>query len=532
MGNAFAGDYKTKYLTRLHTDIPFYARWCLKIRTKSGSIEPFVFNKAQQYTHDEIEKQLMDTGRVRVLVLKGRQQGMSTYIAGRFYHKTTHLSGKATFILSHEASTTEKLFGIVERYHKNVPDPVKMDTDVNNRRRMLFAGLGSEYFVGTAGNEEVGRGGTVQYLHASECAFYPASSGFSKGLLQSVPDAPGTEVFMESTANGMDALFYPLCMQALQGKSDFKLIFIPWFWQTEYHRQTPSDFKATPEELKLAQLYNLDNAQLYWRRLKIIELKGEIGFMQEYPCSVEEAFTVSGESLIPAIAVMQARKSSIEDASSPLVIGVDSNDAGGPIGIVWRRGRKILKYRIIENRKAMEAAGILAEIINTDMPAKMFMDTGNGYGVLDRLHELGYDKVAIGVGFGEGATEDSLYLNKRAEMGCALAQWFINGAVRIPDDDLLQRHLCSVPARRKTSSDKTKLEIKEIIIKETGIDPHLFDAAALTFAYPVRAEGMFNSSNRIKKISKQKSSLKSIRRRDEYQRGNIENPVASATLVL
>ena len=530
MAEAFKADYERKYHDRLANDFPFYSRWCLKIRTKPGSLESFIFNKAQEYLHQKVEEQRQATGRVRVLILKGRQQGMSTYIGGRFYWLTTHNKGKSTFILSHAADTTERLFSIIDRFYRNTPDPVKMNTDVANSRRMVFSGLGSEYFVGTAGNDDVGRGGTVQYLHASECAFYPSKSGFSKGLLQSVPDAPGTEIFMESTAKGMDELFYPACMNALQNKGDYILIFIPWFWQTEYRRPVNSDFVRTEEENKLVQAYGLDNAQLNWRRIKIVELKGEWEFATEYPNCVEEAFTVSGDSLIPPISVMQARKNKVEDNIAPLIIGVDPNDAGGPIGVVWRKGRRLLKYQMYEGKKAMEMAGILASIIDNDSPAKMFLDSGNGYGVLDRLHDLGYTKIATGVSAAEGATEDTVYLNKRSEMGCALAQWFINGGVGIPDDDLLHKHLCSVPARRKTGSEKIKLEAKEKIIQDTGIDPHLFDAAALTFAYPVSANGSQSATGKIKKAQKGASPLKSVQRRESYQRGR--EAVGSTTVSL
>ena len=532
MTKAFEGENRLKYHKRLESDLPFYSRWCLKIRTKSGEIAPFVFNRAQEYTHKLIEQQLITTGRVRALVLKGRQQGISTYIAARFYHHTTHLSGKATFILSHAADTTDKLFGIVERYHAYIPEPVKMTTDVANRRRMLFSGLNSEYFVGTAGNEEVGRGGTIQYLHASECAFYPPNSGFSKGLLQSVPDAPGTEIFMESTASGMDPLFYPACMNALQGKGDYILIFIPWFWQNEYRRKVPADFIPTTAELELQKTYNLDNEQLYWRRLKIIELKDEYGFQTEYPNSVEEAFTVSGDALILPMSVAKARKSNIVDTQSALIVGVDPNEVGGQIGIVWRRGRQILKKELLENKKPMEVVSHLANIIKNDCPVKMFLDNGNGYGIIDRLIELGYEKTVLGVDFGGAADEETLYINKRVEMAVAGAQWFMGGGVGMPDDDLLQKHLCCVPAKKKTSGERWKLEAKETIIKNTGIDPHLFDAFILTFAYPVRIESWNQAGNKIKKVTKTASCLKSVRRREGFQKGEGESNVATATLSL
>jgi hypothetical protein len=534
MTKAFGDDYKLKYHNRLNSEYSFFSRWCLKIRTKSGEIQPFVLNRVQEYINEKVERQLMETGRVRVLLLKGRQQGASTYIGGRFYWRTTRLSGKATFILSHEASTTEKLFQMVDRFHKNCPDPVRMQLDVANQRRMVFAG-GSEYFVGTAGNEDVGRGGTVQYLHASEAAFYQNAIGFSTGLLQSVPDAAGTEIFIESTANGMDPVFYPMCMNALQGKGDYILIFIPWFWQKEYRRQAPADFQPTEEESELVRSYGLDNDQLYWRRLKIIELKDVVLFYREYPCSIEEAFTVSGESLIPAVSVLKARKSGIADPNAPLVIGADPNEAGGPIGIVWRRGRQVIKTLKTEGRKPMEVVNLLAKIIDTDEPVKMFLDNGNGYGIIDRLCELGYDKICVGIDFGGGADEETLYLNKRAEMGCLGAQWFINGGVGIPDDDLFQRHLCSVPARKRTSSNLVKLEPKENIIKNTQIDPHLFDAFILTFAQPVRIESWNSAAgNRIRKslVSKKQSPLKSVRRREHFERGQEAHGYATASVSL
>jgi hypothetical protein len=535
MSQAFKSEHLVKYHERLKTDFPFAARWTLKIRTKSGQIEPLILNDAQRYIHEQIEKQKMAIGKVRALVLKGRQQGCSTYVSGRYYWQATHLSGKAVFILSHEASTTDKLFQLVERYHQNVPEPVKMQRDVANQRRMVFAGLNSEYFVGTAGNEDVGRGGTVQYLHASEAAFYPGTSGFSTGLLQSVPDADGTEVIIESTANGMDPLFYPMCMNAMQGKGEFILIFVPWFWQKEYRKKLPENFQLDPEEEALQNTYHLDNEQIYWRRMKIFELKDKILFMQEYPNSVEEAFTVSGDSLIPGIKAAEARKFYIHNPVGPLIVGTDPNEAGGPIGIVWRQGRKITETKLIEGKKPMEVVGILTDILLNDNPDKMFLDNGNGYGIIDRLVELGWGKLVMGVDFGGGATEDGLYLNMRAEMAYKLLNWFIYGPVQIPDDDLFVKHLCCVPKGEKTSSGLTKLIPKEIIIKNTQIDPHLFDAAILTFAYPVKgdmSEDQVHHSRKIRKVENAQSPLKSVQRREALNKMPGNSVFASAKLVL
>ena len=106
---------------KLREDFPSYGRACLKIRPKDPRLgnQPFTLNKAQRYVHKMLEDQLATTGKVRALVLKGRQQGMSTYIGGRFYWKVTHGRGLRCFILTHEQDATNNLFGMVDRYHSN-----------------------------------------------------------------------------------------------------------------------------------------------------------------------------------------------------------------------------------------------------------------------------------------------------------------------------------------------------------------------------------------------------------------------------
>lgn len=512
---------------RLDEDFPFYAKYNLKIRTKAGGIEPFILNDAQRRLNEFAEKQKSETGRIRILIPKARQEGCSTYIAGRFYRNTTRNKGKSTFILSHLSDTTEKLFQMIERFQKYCPDPVRVTPDIANRRRMKFGSLESEYFVGTAGTDSVGRGGTVQYLHASEAAYYPENSDFSKGILQSVPDLPGTEVFIESTANGMDALFYVMCMDALQGKSEFRVFFIPWFWERAYRRALPEGFICTEEEVRLKQVFSLDDEQIYWRRTKISsDFKGNIkDFMQEYPATVDEAFISSGDNLISSFKVMEARKSLIEDPHAPLVIAADANEAQGRSGFTFRRGRVVEKVFAVEGRKPMELVGIIADQIDTCNPVKYFIDTGNGYGIIDRLIELGYGDIVVGVSFNEGALEDTVYLNKRCEMYFDFKKWIEDGGVRIPDNDRYHKEIVATPDATKTSSGLKKLMPKEEIQKNTKMKLDLVDSTVLTFAYPIRVESWHH---RVKAKQQVVSKVGSIRRRKDM--GQRQGNSASATL--
>ena len=110
---------------RLRDDLEFFSAHALKLRPKAGPLEPLNFNAAQRRLHGLIEEQKRKTGRVRAIVLKGRQMGVSTYVAARFYHRTIDSPGLRTIILGHERRASSNLFGIVKRFHENLPDDLR-----------------------------------------------------------------------------------------------------------------------------------------------------------------------------------------------------------------------------------------------------------------------------------------------------------------------------------------------------------------------------------------------------------------------
>ena len=329
---------------RLKADFRHYAARCLKIRAKSGSIEPLSLNRVQQYLHKRLEEQRHDTDKVRALILKGRQEGCSTYVTGRFYWRSTHRKGIRVFILTHEDQATQNLFGMVDRYHEHCPALVKPQTGAANAKELYFSKLDSGYKVGTAGTKDIGRSSTVQLFHGSEVAFWPHAELHIAGVLQAVPDLPGTEIVLESTANGIGNAFHQMWQDAEAGVGDFMPIFVPWFWQQEYRRALPEGFTLDEEEAEYQAAYGLDLEQMAWRRAKIAELRDPTLFKQEYPATASEAFQMTGhDSFIAAAAVAKARASSVEGIG-PLVLGADPARFGDDrFSIVWRRGRKVEK---------------------------------------------------------------------------------------------------------------------------------------------------------------------------------------------
>lgn len=330
---------------RLKDDFEHYALKCLKIRDKAGSISPLILNRAQQYLHQEIEKQRERVGFVRVVGLKGRQQGFSTYTEARFYWKTTHRRGVSAYILTHEQNATDTLFGMAKRYHEHCPEVVRPCTAAANAKELRFDRLDSGYEVGTAGSKATGRSKTLQYFHGSEVAHWPNAEEHLAGVMQAVPRLPGTEIILESTANGAGGVFHRYWQDAKAGNGDYVPIFVPWFWESSYQADA-TGMTRTSEESLLSRVYGLTNEQLAWRRLKISELKSEALFHQEYPCTDEEAFIFSGRKVFEAAHLLTAKLETYSPKYNADITNAGINQRADGLLRVWDDPKPGTKYVI------------------------------------------------------------------------------------------------------------------------------------------------------------------------------------------
>ena len=280
---------------RLLTDFSFYSKSALKIRTKSGEIAPLALNAAQQILDDAVQKQLQTEKKVRVIILKARQQGLSTYVGGYLYFSVSQQPARKAMVITHHADSTRALFDMTKRFHEHCPEILKPHTKYSSRREITFDVLDSAYVVSTAGGDSIGRGETLTHVHASELAFWSKTQAEDNwnGLIQAVPNEPGTAVFVESTANGVNGQFYDLWKGAVEGTNGYVPVFIPWFTDPTYIENVPDNFERSPEEEEIADKYDLTDAQLMFRRRKIAQNGADL-FKQEYPAEPEEAFLTTG----------------------------------------------------------------------------------------------------------------------------------------------------------------------------------------------------------------------------------------------
>lgn len=471
---------------RLKDDLVHYSQKCLKIRTKSGVIEPFVFNRAQSYIHSLLQKQLGETSKVRAIILKGRQQGCSTYVGARFYHKVSHNYGLQAFILAHALDATQNLYKMAQRFYHNTPVLVKPEVSTSNAKELLFGTLDSGYKLGTAENKEVGRSATIQLLHGSEVAFWNNAAEHAKGIMQAVPNAVGTEIILESTANGIGNYYHQQWQSAESGDSEYIAIFVPWYWQEEYIAPVPEDFEMSVEESELTELYGLSPQQLVWRRQKITELaisghNGEIAFQIEYPNTPTEAFIMSDTAVyIQGDMAMRARKCTTAERYGKLVVGVDPARFGDDRScIIRRQGRVAYGLESYKKIDTMHLVGIVHRLIAEESPYKVFVDIGGlGAGIVDRLFELGHRDVVVGINAGGSPLDSRRYANKRCEMWGELKKWLADEPVSIPDSDALHADICGIQYKIDSNS-RLVMERKEDMKKRGIRSPDCFVAGTL-----------------------------------------------------
>lgn len=153
--------------------------------------------------------------------------------------------------------------------------------------------------------------------------------------------------------------------------------------------------------------------------------------------------------------------------------------------IFKRQGLVAFEPIIIKKFDSVQVADIVAMHIDKDKPDAVFVDSGQGQGVIDHLRRsLGYKVTEVP--FGASAIDAEHYANRRIEMWDKMAQWLRDGGA-IPPNTLLQADLTAPTYGYTVGKNLKILESKDKIKERIGRSPDLADALALTFAAPVRS---------------------------------------------
>jgi hypothetical protein len=283
------------------------------------------------------------TSAVKILDLKGRQMGASTFWEGYLHAHVSQRKGVQACIIADDVPGSSYILNMSKRYQreleKNYPHiatPIRQ----TNEKKVVFADTESFIMVDTSNNIDAGQKYTYHLVHCSEIAKFDHPDELMGGFLQSVPKNPSSLIACESTANGIGNWFHREVMKAYSHETDWHLIFTPWFEHAEY--QLPVSKKQRKfltntmivEESALITQFNCTHEQLWWRRMTVINdcqgcnmqknddtttpdamlyepdlsFQGSLDLFDQYfPSSVEKAFIASGRSVfnITALKTMQ-----------------------------------------------------------------------------------------------------------------------------------------------------------------------------------------------------------------------------------
>ncbi len=276
----------------------------LLVRTREGWTAPLKTNAAQRVFERRRGQ--------RNIVLKARQMGMTTWAAARFFLRTITRPGTLTLEVAHTQEAAEEIFRIVHRFLSWLPEELRvgpLKTARANVRQLAFSELDSEYRVVSAADRNAGRGLTLQNLHCSELARWPGDAAETLAGLRAAL-APGAEVILESTPDGVGGCFYEEWQKAHE--TGMVRHFFPWWMEPRYRAAVVDEATLTEEEQELRVRKRLSLEQIGFRRQIRANFRGLA--RQEYAEDEESCFRASGESIFE----MEAVEARLKDVPEPV----------------------------------------------------------------------------------------------------------------------------------------------------------------------------------------------------------------------
>lgn len=266
--------------------------------TKTHETIPFVLNEVQEELAAVLDA---NAGHgMRIFILKGRQQGFTTYITAvqlAFSIVCRNFSG---FTLADRADNTRAIFNDKARaVFERLPDICKPSTRFSSVSELYFDKLGSAWRCATA-TADVARSRTLQFVHFSECAFYTCPLSEMQAGISQAATADAIMIY-ESTANGWGE------SKDLWDSGSCIDLFFPW-WKTAEYRRAGDEYTRRADPWLTARIGFLreagcDAAQIEWYCAKYAEYLDKAMLRQEYPCTPEEAFITSGSTIFDADAL-------------------------------------------------------------------------------------------------------------------------------------------------------------------------------------------------------------------------------------
>lgn len=291
---------------------------------KKKQVVPFFLNEVQHDFMKRLNESIKKFSEGKLsslsfLVLKGRQQGFTSFITAYQLACCVLKRNFEGFTLADAISNAQTIFENKAKFpHRNLPEPLKPTEKLNNRNEIRFIKLNSSWEVGVA-SKNVGRSRTINFFHGSEAAFWQVQMSDLQAALSPAMTEDCISIY-ESTADGFNDF------KDMWDSGAYINCFYEWWRTPEYTTKFESRRKKEEfldilkngtgwiaDRLRWLKGRNLKIGQLYWYYKTWEKLVDKDKIRQEYPCTAEEAFLMSGrpvfdlEKIVNRIAELKER---------------------------------------------------------------------------------------------------------------------------------------------------------------------------------------------------------------------------------
>lgn len=281
----------------------------------------------------------------RDIVLKPRQVGFTTWeLARDIWYLLTHPDSKVVVVVQTDSDhkplreTSEKIRIMFESL---AAGGIQLDFRSQTVSEWVLGNASLRIIEAGASEAKAskqGRGLTIHRLHITELAFFEYAQETLNAMMECVPSAEhGSEITIESTANGAAGIFYERYQKAKAG-NDWQSHFFEWMQQEEYRTAlTPGEVikPSTEREQNLIAQHGASLEQLKWYRSKV-EDKGQPLVDQEYPIDEDTCWLIAGRTFFDRAKVIALKGRTQKPASVAL---------GGNLRI-WAEAKPKRRYLI------------------------------------------------------------------------------------------------------------------------------------------------------------------------------------------
>ena len=336
---------------RWYYDFPFWAAMMAKIKNKGGGANVrFRLNRPQRTKLiPAFEEDRLQNKPIRIIVDKTRQWGCSTGTEMYFgWLQLVREIGLNSLIVGHVSATSAEVEDMYKTLLEDYPvEALVEEDDVVNENDPTWVGVGGKQNIhrvpqrnckiklGTAMAPENARGGDYNLVHCTEVALWLTADGHDpaaivQGATGGMLYAPNTMIVLESTAKGIGNYFHIEYTAAVEGRSQFKAIFVSWFevdqnsipfrdewsrerfaeklWRNRNNGSADDDRHESGEYLYWLWEQGATLEAINWYIIERTKYSGSAAMREEYPTTWQESFVNSGANVFDNTLVEKLRK--------------------------------------------------------------------------------------------------------------------------------------------------------------------------------------------------------------------------------